>query len=57
MEYWEQNARARAHHPDDEEMRLAAHYFVGTYFGGCFHRAAVFFDEFANATQLGKGDS
>lgn len=45
-ETWERNARARARDGADEAI-LPARRFIVTHFGGCYHRAAVFFDELA----------
>lgn len=47
METWEERARERAYHPDDEELRRAARQFIGIHFGGCVQRTAAFFDELA----------
>jgi hypothetical protein len=45
-EVWEQRARERARNSEDLAI-LPAHRFIVTYFGGCYARAAAFFDELA----------
>jgi hypothetical protein len=48
-------AREIAHDLDAGETRRAYHHFVVRHFGGCYHRAAAFADEMAQAKPPGKG--
>lgn len=45
----DKEARSRAYHPSDEEMRRAARQFITVHFGGCHFRASAFFREYAKA--------
>lgn len=59
MDRWEAAARERARIPAPEETvtRNHAWRFTLDHFGGCWHRAAVFFDEMAKVSvAIGTGE-